>query len=1331
MESDPPFVKEIDARAARGDAACQSASRCLQAMRSVICSNKCATRGAAYFAAVVSTLPKQLGQKGALENQEEMCSALLFILRRALPQLPPSLVAGRINDIVAALTPVFRSSSSETIVRQALQCLSCCAEAAYESSARPNRKVLRPIFSYLSDPRSSVRRQAELSAVAILQKAQEDSQTIEFAVQHLTQMLQTASRSDKKAEEIPAQRAVSLLRAASKLIPDQQLGDIFVALTRLPALLGQHPCCTAAFEFAAQHFTPEDGWNDEDADEQMVPAPPNRAELAGRFLPGMVEVPLSMLNVAYVSAFVRAMAAAVAQLCGKEASPLKLAATKKILSLFSEQDPGLLRAAKEASSTIFSAAGDAEDDQFLQDLLEAVRPLLRFEVKGSWSSALPAVGALFDALGARRSQLDLANLQQWDVTTFQHAKPLVMELIEVRDKSRSGELNVYGKELQEAIASVIKTLGPQQVLRTMPLEVLQHPLTDMQYEQKSRSWMLLALKDSCQQTALQDFGNYFIPLASSLKAKANEAAQKDAPVLEKKYLTLLEQVWALLPGFCTEPLDMQNALLANGGQLAKQLVAVLQNDGSLRDHVWAGFKRLCDASLQPSSRLSEALQESNKACLKTLSGRVMPEMLNVYIKMHAEMEGQDASRVSFSRHQALQAIASYAELADPTYIGSIFKSLVAKWLKATTGEADGSDVAALGDLATTLIPHLTVENLELVIRAFAPALKGGIEDKTMASAQKAGYRAITAVMQHEGAASQWRVQEVTSLWSTLKDARQTCTALKARLLCLQALLSLLESSLGPRCTEPNVKQEYLQCLTTIIPEVLFHLRDQSTAVREAARESLHLAATTAIHQDLQSEIVTLVSAGLAGLSRQAKAAALDALSRLLYEHHGKMAWELRKRLINVVLLLLEDRDAQVWRGALKFTKVVVFVVPKEGLLDLLPKIMKLFESRHLASAKMLVRSIVERLVKILPEEVLEEAFPKAHQPLLRHVQKQFSRKGRPKTVREKADDWDGDMEEETTGETNGRKAKRDKKAETKETWESFKAGDEAEADLAEPDGDAKMDAPDAGKAKKRTRGGDKNEPPTESVMAHNAVQALLDAWEAESDEEGRGRGKQGKRKRTDVAASTWIQEDGDVPIDFMSADAAHSVLTVSAPPSKRIRGTQVGNAGAENKVDALRRNGLRFATDGRLVVDETAEEKEEPKEFSHGVSSEKPKALSQLAMQRKARAEARAKAKAARKGVHLIKGLDTYKPGRKKAQGDAKRKGSKLEPFAYVRLNPKVTKEKFKTKATETFARVVQGAKKGVVKGMKARAREQKLKHVREAKKKKQARSKVKRVGSR
>ena len=34
------------------------------------------------------------------------------------------------------------------------------------------------------------------------------------------------------------------------------------------------------------------------------------------------------------------------------------------------------------------------------------------------------------------------------------------------------------------------------------------------------------------------------------------------------------------------------------------------------------------------------------------------------------------------------------------------------------------------------------------------------------------------------------------------------------------------------------------------------------------------------------------------------------------------------------------------------------------------------------------------------------------------------------------------------------------------------------------------------------------------------------------------------------------------------------------------------------------------------------EKEDQPKEFTHGMASEKPKALSQLAMQRKARAEA-------------------------------------------------------------------------------------------------------------
>lgn len=50
------------------------------------------------------------------------------------------------------------------------------------------------------------------------------------------------------------------------------------------------------------------------------------------------------------------------------------------------------------------------------------------------------------------------------------------------------------------------------------------------------------------------------------------------------------------------------------------------------------------------------------------------------------------------------------------------------------------------------------------------------------------------------------------------------------------------------------------------------------------------------------------------------------------------------------------------------------------------------------------------------------------------------------------------------------------------------------------------------------------------------------------------------------------------------------------------------------------------------------------------------------------------------------------------------RKGNMLEPFAYVTLNPKLSKEKHKGKAVHSLKGVVKGVKKGTLRGQKARA---------------------------
>jgi len=603
------------------------------------------------------------------------------------------------------------------------------------------------------------------------------------------------------------------------------------------------------------------------------------------------------------------------------------------------------------------------------------------------------------------------------------------------------------------------------------------------------------------------------------------------------------------------------------------------------------------------------------------------------------------------------------------------------------------------------------------------------QDRAIAAVvQRAAYKALSGVMQHPAVGKIGDAAKLLGLWPVLRDARQTCTpsALKARVACIEALLLLLQERLASQFGNPAVRQEFLNCLQTVLPEVMMHLRDPGTAVREAARSCLHVAATTALHQDMQVEVVTLVSAGLAGLTQHSKAAAVDALSRLMFEHSTLIAEETQLRLITVVLLLLEDLEPKVWRSACKFAKVVVYVCSKEQTEKVLPQILRLFSSRHLASAKMLVRSIITRLVKVLPQDFLSEAFPKAHLPLLHYVQRQVARTGRPKAAKEakanswerfSADDGTGAVEDEDTADAQevGRSSKRKKRARA--------GGDNDEDEGMGKSGDSQI----------------VREPPTSAVMAHEAVQELLDAWEAESDNEGGDRmadarpGRKGKRKRDSAEAGTWIHEDQNIPLDFMSADAAHSVLTVRPPQQKRQRAQQVGSAGAENRADALRRSGLRFSDDGRLVVDEEVAERtgetgaeggEGGKLFNVGTHSKKKLSpLQLLAEQRKRRVAAKALARMARK-THVVRGLDSYKPSKKKAQGDIKRKGTALQPYAYVRLNPKVVKEKHKDKSTASLSRVIKGAKQGVLKGLKARNRDQKARQLAEARRQKRRQGK-------
>mmetsp|Transcript_18839 Transcript_18839/g.43806 ORF Transcript_18839/g.43806 Transcript_18839/m.43806 type:complete len:1340 (-) Transcript_18839:140-4159(-) len=1327
MDLDPQFVKDIEAKAAAGDALCQAAGNCLKAMRAVIVTNGCAGSSTAYFAAAITTLQTHLQSGGKSIDADGTTAALLLILRKSLGAVPPKAVHGHLNDVINSVTVVLKNPEKEDLVKQSLSCLAALADIAFDADSRPNRKVTKPVVGFIADPRPAVRQRAHLTVVSIARRAStaNDEQTLSFIGQHLAQIIASAKVDKKMFDNIPARHAVSALKGVATYLPQEQLLSVSEALLKLPGQLGQHPVCIEGFGVLASLLQ-----------EATAGRGSSPAALAAALLPHMLALPVTVLNVAYAAAHTQALAALVmaslATSTGAEPlpnmSPQQRTALTRLIALFSERDPSLLRTVREELQRIFAFAGEASSPHGLQ-LLQAVpdlcRPLMSYERKAVWPQSLPVISAAFDAVGAVRVRVPPAEILAWTASQFAYARQLLQDLLAARDAARGAELNVFGKEMDQCFESAITTYGPEAVLSICSLRVLEVPLTDPSYEQASRSWLLLVLKDSCRRTQLAYFVRYFMSLASNLRARAKETANA-SPILAKKYTIMLGQVWALLPGFCTEPLDMHAAMLSEGGRFAKQMISVLLNEPDLRGHVWMALKKACETAQSPPSALSEALAKENMACVKQLSQHVLPEMLTAYVKMHSEGKELDQSRVSNEKQLALEAVKCFATISDPQLLTNVFKSVVTKLLKLTAGEealvaSAPAEASPLADLANTLVPLLPADTIELVLKVFTPMLKGGgaVRAETVPALQKAGYRAIQCVLEHPGAIPTTGpgTAKVLEFWTILRDARETCegSALKARLSTLQTLLDLMQERLASQLRSPAIREGFLDCLKSVLPEVMLHLRDQSTAVREAARDCLHVASTTALHQELESELVTLISAGLASLTPYSKASALDALSRLFYEHSYIMTPQLLDRLVRIVLVLLEDQDAQVYRASLKFCKVVVFVLPREKIGVFLQPMMSMFFNRHLTTSKMLARRIMERFIRVLPMDTLVQHVPKAHQPLLFYLQKQLRRRHRPKSVLQA-----GDGGEEEEGNNEDAEMEDAGLSKPSQSWADFKAEEENDAE----EGEAGEAAPGTRRRRRKGEALAPGEPLASAAVASQSVQALLDAWEAESDDDGEGKkkGAKAKRKREQVEASTWIHEDQDVPLDFMSAQAAQSVLTVRPPQMKRQRADEAGTA--QGRAEALRRHGLRFSEDGRLVMDEEAEEaadedEEGEKKFTLGTASGTgAKPLSKLAAMRAARAKAKAKAKAARKATHMVKGMEGSKPGKKKAQGDVKRAGSKLEPFAYVKLNPRAVKEKFKDKNQEAFAKVVKGAKNGIIKGNKARARELKLRKAKENRRK-------------
>ncbi|EGG16037.1 hypothetical protein DFA_09709 [Cavenderia fasciculata] len=313
---------------------------------------------------------------------------------------------------------------------------------------------------------------------------------------------------------------------------------------------------------------------------------------------------------------------------------------------------------------ISQATVSLKNQQFnspLEKIIETLMEGLKYTYKHSWELILQVISSMFQQLGSQ-------------------AHPLLDKLLLGVDS-----LGGLQHTVQQVIASALVAIGARNLLTLLPLNLDAHPDDKTR---PNRGFLLQLMKKHLKFSELAAFTDYFLPMSKVLKTKSNECLE-DNRLIEAKNLDILYiQVWQLLPGFLTYPVDGDTAFKS----IAKTLGTTLQDNEVIRPIVCTGLTTMIntlkaardadqDPIYLPLHRRHVTMSPTRAAAiLKTVAGfakNFLPIMFNIYPSTKNDIR------------QYLQAcIEAYVSIADATTVNNLFNNIVTKLLEAQKEEEE-------------------------------------------------------------------------------------------------------------------------------------------------------------------------------------------------------------------------------------------------------------------------------------------------------------------------------------------------------------------------------------------------------------------------------------------------------------------------------------------------------------------------------------------------------------------------------------------------------------------------------------------------------------------
>ncbi|XP_055342940.1 LOW QUALITY PROTEIN: RRP12-like protein [Paramacrobiotus metropolitanus] len=566
---------------------------------------------------------------------------------------------------------------------------------------------------------------------------------------------------------------------------------------------------------------------------------------------------------------------------------------------------------------------------------------LTYQYHAVWNLVLQCLAAFYDVMGHHGSNYMTKSLEK---------------LADLHDTLHFP----FKSDLDYAFGRAVRKIGPAKIIRavSLKLDVTQTPM-DL-----SRSWIIPILRDNVQDTELEYFSAFFLPLASQLRSKSALLSAAGETAEAKSCDILQEQIWSLLPGFCTRPKD----IVKNLKSVAKILGQALDERPDLRLIVMAALRNLVTKHRQ---------NEMDRKEVAKYAKNYIPRLFQIYT-----LEATETPH----RLAALETIKTYLGMAPPELITELLDKVLEK-----LGEADSSTFLqqACVDLVAVLLPYAPHYRLEAVLNFCRKAWSSA--DHTL---QKKGYRCLEQLLTVE--------KEHLGLFVT--DHMDT---IKKDLLATGKLVRSPGKASRMKCLMELVKRVGVQdsgFIREIFPEVVLGVREVSEKSRRAAFEVVKEIGLTILKDQSKTEaeniavFFELLLSGFAG-TPEGISASLLALSHAVHEFKEKIRKNLIKMLMANSTILLGSTIREVVQTVIGFVKTMISVFDD---VEIGPHVAKLIQAvssmndnlrRHV---RIKIKDLFASLIRKFGYSMIIELVPEDDQKLLSNVRKSEDRKKRKK-----------------------------------------------------------------------------------------------------------------------------------------------------------------------------------------------------------------------------------------------------------------------------------------------------------------------------------------------